>query len=75
MSGSARGGPRLPLTGLDKAVAEVKELLDPSKIGGAEVCVLAAAEMGAEIVIHDIDRTATWATWLPGLAMGLPRVT
>ena len=56
-------------------MAEVKELLDPSKIGGAEVCVLAAAEMGAEIVIHDIDRTATWATWLPGLAMGLPRVT
>ena len=41
--------------GLDKMVADVQgELRDSSKIGGVEVCVLAAEEMGVEIVIHDI---------------------
>ncbi len=36
-------------------VADVQgELRDSSKIGGVEVCVLAAEEMGVEIVIHDI---------------------
>ena len=44
-----------------EAVGEVKEkLLDPSKIGGAEVCV--SRGDGSEIMIHDVRSHGNWAT-------------